>query len=1129
MGKRQFRERDREADGSFQDGPMSIRKKLKVVHETPTSEPITSSRQMRMLLSFDHDARKTRHGLQSFKLFLDALNSPDGEGNASDNREMLSLFLKSTAPRPEDDDGVYLDGVFQTWAYGVQTHNDGLLSSVAVVLGLLLQVISADLSMVRHGMGICEALLQDRHLKLMARNLSSDPSKGFVISPTLRLLREIISLDGGVFARRVFRARQYTLAEFVRNLEVKHGGEGVEDLAKASVRTNSIRVFNTFLRYLPSDDRKELVLTRGLMSHLTFLFKDDAPSVLSELLESLTKYFLMDAKIPSYAKSTAFNAKMLSRMLNLYNYNHDANETVTISDKVHSFLLLACTSKDSGAMLKSTGMYPEGLDSASVTSGRERSGLMGVESLSWMDRYKTNIPVYNTSLLEFILKLRPWANLKHSELLVGCFSACPELVAAYFQKQISFTFDPKLSMTWIGYAAFLFNTIQLPLPNNFGDAERLTADIPPPTSVLLDNILPPALNQKVLTRCLDPKSALVSFFVTRLLVVSMQKLQKAVKMHGDASESAVWTHAQRKLLDGYCDRIPEMKEVIRAYKAIPVENVLHRATASHLLSLYYKNIPQIALAANFDASPLLISTLNRLETKFENPKDKAVVIIELENLLEIASYSPGMRWFNKAEGLPTSPFTSLLQLACNKSHVFHSSRLEEVLSSIAAEHQMVSKSSGLRPLIEAVRKSDDISSEEWAVLDNCTQRASSSPLKYLDLLTEYIGDEESSRSQNISLLLVTLAEQIPHVCKSADEDTLMSLAELISEYANLCVAEDESESSVAALCIRMKEYLPWLALPKPPKTKKEKKSSSDKATTSSDPDTMDTNEPSMPSLPESEYNNAIATICADLEEVTVENAALTRWVNKSPEELIDDTYATEVFKLLLSEHTSIRREALTNLLKMAAKVKESSHPEKEQVWLLISELAESAKPFVADGPVPSQFVAFAVHALPILCSPLHALYPKINRYLTKGPVWAPAKLLLIHDVLHGEPSEDDKLYIELSWLFSYLLDCLHIKEDLAVFYRNSWWEKILCAACNPNLRVGLRSKVHKLLYRASCLEGGSTMLITRFGIISWLATQEAQAGKAEDKVLYKALIQRMWSTCDVQHVEKWSGQKGSKQ
>ncbi|CRK37932.1 hypothetical protein BN1708_020410, partial [Verticillium longisporum] len=91
-------------------------------------------------------------------------------------------------------------------------------------------------------------------------------------------------------------------------------------------------------------------------------------------------------------------------------------------------------------------------------------------------------------------------------------------------------------------------------------------------------------------------------------------------------------------------------------------------------------------------------------------------------------------------------------------------------------------------------------------------------------------------------------------------------------------------------------------------------------------------------------------------------------------------------RLLWSPHTSIRQEALTNILKLAAKLKESSYEEKDQLWLLLSELAESSRPLVGAGPVASPLVAFALHSLDILKNPLHCLYAKVNTYLTRAPL-----------------------------------------------------------------------------------------------------------------------------------------------
>lgn len=45
------------------DAGGKARKRLKVVHEAPTHEAITTTRQLKGLLAFDQDLKKARHGM----------------------------------------------------------------------------------------------------------------------------------------------------------------------------------------------------------------------------------------------------------------------------------------------------------------------------------------------------------------------------------------------------------------------------------------------------------------------------------------------------------------------------------------------------------------------------------------------------------------------------------------------------------------------------------------------------------------------------------------------------------------------------------------------------------------------------------------------------------------------------------------------------------------------------------------------------------------------------------------------------------------------------------------------------------------------------------------------------------
>lgn len=93
---------------------------------------------------------------------------------------------------------------------------------------------------------------------------------------------------------------------------------------------------------------------------------------------------------------------------------------------------------------------------------------------------------------------------------------------------------------------------------------------------------------------------------------------------------------------------------------------------------------------------------------------------------------------------------------------------------------------------------------------------------------------------------------------------------------------------------------------------------------------------------------------------------------------------------------------------------------------------------------------------------------------------------------------------------------------MSIFHRKRWFEKILALGANPYLRVNLRTRLLRLLYRATYIEGGSTTLITRFGILSWLDTQRAAFEGGEEADVMIALMKRVWDTCDQEKVKVWS-------
>ncbi|KAI1103127.1 ribosome 60S biogenesis N-terminal-domain-containing protein [Jackrogersella minutella] len=1123
-------------------------KKQKIVHEPPTSEDVYTERQLRQLLAFEQDLRKARHGLQSFKNLLDSI--VNGEDKDSEKLQILLEFLESVKPRERDDEvPVYLPDIMETWSMAAQLNNENVMSAVAVVLALVLRIISGNLDLAPYGLGICRTLLQKRQQELLAKNLSADNGKDFIISPTLRLLKEAVTLDGGALAAPIFRARNYTFKSLARNMGLRYIGKGVEDPKRPSVRTNAVRFLLSCLRLLHVEAKRDLLSQKDIVAALMRHIRSDPPSLIHEILDTLRASVILDKKLPKEIKIRILSSYSLIKIAELYGYTEDPaerenepeGERPSVEESAHAFLLAACTDSDAGIRRSEHGYYPEGVDPNAIPSGIHDDQPMdfGVDSIPWMSKFEDDVPVRNMLLAEFIQTLRPWSNTKQNDLLVAIFEHSPELIAHYFCHRKSFSFDPKLSATWIGYAALLYNVVQLPIPSWFGHSKGY-ARVPPPTSVILGNVIPSPMTLKAISRCFSIKSKLASFYAIRLLTLVLQKLGRALEMYREASSSSesIWEEAARRLLDEFYQRIPDLKDIIKSYLAMEQDDLLQRQAASRLLLLYYEVIPQFALRAKFDVSPMLLFTIKKVETSGLSNGDMAMSVLELENLCAVAKYSPNMRWFARASDMPHSPFTTLLRLSVERTAGLSNESLRNVLYWVASEHQLVEnqpKSQGLYPLIAALKSLERIDLTIWTFLDSCVERCARTPVKYLEMVEEQLEKAKVSEDKDITTcpLMMTMAEQIPFfISSSPSKAALKEFVQLLSEYLGYSRVAGVSKpflKTTKELFVAgfgdQKKLAAKLSIPKRQKFTSELQNGSDTQNTEVTVSLMNR-------VADSVNGDSTRQISPqDLEQrlfvpaITSKDSSLSRWSSRTPEELVEEGYASSLIRLLCSEHSSIRQEALTNIVKMAVKIKESTYENNEQGWLLLMELTESARSHIDDEPLPSVIVAFACKALEVLMNPLHCLYEKVNIFLTSRPIWSLDRIPLMQNILQDGPTDDGAFYSEISWLLAFLLDSLRTPADVALFHKRKVFERLFALTCNPFMGFNLKTQILRIVYRATTIAEGSDTLITRFGAVSWILAQRDAATDAVERGVYQALLGRLWDTCDQKRISEWS--KGS--
>ena len=543
----------------------------------------------------------------------------------------------------------------QSWKVASQSNDESLLSAIPDALTLCLNMISTSIEFREYGIQLCKTVLSAAQLKLLARGLSTDQAKAHIISPCLRLLTEIVSFDGGSFAKKVYYTRESTFKSLARNLALRRPAS--KDLAKkegsVTVREHALQFLLTNLKFQDTARKGDLLRTKQVASALFRDIKHDKSASVMQVLDALERHVILDTTVSASTKSALFSERVLGRMSTLYGYS-PTQEVVegesTVRRRAHELLLQICTSPKIGVLLPQSGWYPRGLKEGNVDyagslveANDRQQQHVELPGRSW-----EKMPVRNFRLATFVLTLRPYSDRLQGDLLLEIFNAAPELIADYFAKKSSFSPDPKLTATWIAYCAFFNSVIQMPVPQSCILDLSISAT-PPPIQRVIESILPRPLSQGVLTRCLNQRSTLISLFVIRLLILAFQKLRNILQLFVAVPDrlSAVWVCAASELKNEFCRRCPRMRDVIAIFRRTSEVQLVQQEAIVKLLTLYYTVTPQYALEEPFDVSLALSGALSHLSSASLTATDSGMRLLILEHLLVIGQRTSNLRWMHR--------------------------------------------------------------------------------------------------------------------------------------------------------------------------------------------------------------------------------------------------------------------------------------------------------------------------------------------------------------------------------------------------------------------------------------------------------------------------------------------------
>lgn len=1099
-----------------------ITKRRKLDKETSKLTP-TSADDLHHLLRCQSSPSGVKSALHQFKEFLNAITrSADNDERA---KKLQILRTYSEEQLASDHRAPAFTDLISIWSSAVDTNDESLLSSVPSVLSLYLKTISGHLQFRDFGLALCRSLLLKDQLRLLDRGLTATKTKEHLISPCLRLLTEVVGFDAGELASLVYSKRDTTL----RRLDIflnqrKPSADGPGDAEqKPILRCVAQRYLLANLKYQSTSAIGDIIAHGRILRCCLQGMKNDRADIVREILLSLENDIVRAKSLAKGVKSRLFTHWNLASLASLYIFREPANEVSpgrTVREHVDSLLRLICTKPDSGVLVPQNGWYPAGCNpekSFSLAPGQDMI-LPGIGLFSNFD-YRDKFPVKNLVLSSFIQDLRPETDKLQASLLLDIFRSAPELVADYFSKKSNSVSEPQDTPVWLGQSAFLFSVIQLPVPAYCG-WNTCYAPLPPPSSAVIESVLPRPLDRRNITRSLNLNHEVITLFAVRAVTVAFQKLSKVLEVYHAAPINAEsWREVSSDLLSTFSQRCPLAKDVLSTWQRTPKSDQQLRASITELLANYYQVLPHLILREKFDISLALIDAIEWIGNDTEDQPLKSSRFSGLEHLLTIAETSPDTKWWQKPDCLQHSVFTSMLTavLGVDQSITAIPS-IRQLLRRIAVEHGILpdrldcfdALANSLTP-----ERNWKPSTKTISFFDNCAGRIARQPVHYEDLAAE-----KNVGNAVFCLLPICIVEQWTFAIKNEDLDGQMEIALWISRlFAHLASTAGDKDL-IQELHSQIVDATADAALKR--EISKAYQEIAERKDAKSYPTALGPADNGSNPLPVSDAPDTLIAREAIIEPKMQDmewTEGLERLVHENLEEVVADGRLSRVCRSLSSPAEETRRQGFVTLQGTMKQIEFSSYTEKGPLFVLIGELAETAKSVGLANRLSAVCTEFAAEAVDILNQPSHLMYGKINKFLQKGPSWNVSHFVgyWIEKVLFQQPEDDHGDLHETTWLLGLLMRGLRDGADMELYRRSNVFDRVLALYQSTVCPGKQRKQILELVNRSIEVGGGMT-LITRIGMESWIAVEEAD-GKALEVI--KRLRDQLLHSTAAAVVNQW--------
>ncbi|KAI8321725.1 hypothetical protein GQ54DRAFT_297833 [Martensiomyces pterosporus] len=531
------------------------------------------------------------HAREHFRLCNRKLSSSSDSAQARLLQEANRRVVYEWAEQAGD-----FESISTAWQFALNNavpRLDGIIpSAIAALLATLDTPATA-----RYGTRLIRMVL-DGFLKAIYRAFSTPRS--FACSAALLLLHQIVVFAKGEHADEVRQTFDWTMKSLESLPLIRSSGTGI------SIRAQWIRFVFSFFSAEHCRGYNELLKAGNVVANLFRGAERDSYSELHEFLALTYTNVVANPNVERAGRVRCFSPRAVESLVKVVGtkdlvvpadvgvsspatfipegqaQEQPAIATDSLSALALRFLNGLMTYPGVGICFKEYGLYAAprrwhlraGERSAADQDAEDNHDVAVISKASSSTQNLQYL--CNSAIMRILAQcINPSSSKEMAELVVRILRVSPELIAPFW-RNVSCSFEPRLSLMYLANTTFALKVLGLPLP--VPKEHDVQHSGPPQLNTLVEHIIPVALARSLLGRGLQHRASLLVRYRNLLLIdLALRKLDEArawIQSESRRVDAGIsdannkWLQLERRLLAAVKQRMPEWLNIVFVHQEL---------------------------------------------------------------------------------------------------------------------------------------------------------------------------------------------------------------------------------------------------------------------------------------------------------------------------------------------------------------------------------------------------------------------------------------------------------------------------------------------------------------------------------------------------------------------------------